>query len=142
MATDKQDIGNGASAAFGTSNLLLDWTSIDLGEETIEAIPIDHLLTTGFKSMMFGDLKTGSPWVFEGNWDTENVAIVLNTPETCTVTFAKPAGQATAATYAASGAITGVKYPVLENGVLQKGTVTFTPDGNGTDPTWTDGIAT
>jgi len=140
MPVNPPDVGTGATAAFGTTTTAMQWTSIDLGEKTLEVIGIDHLGSTGTKSSMVGDLIAVGPIVLEGNFDNEAVPLVSTTAETLTVTFPSAAHNTTSpATYAGTGFITGVKLPTLTVDGLQTATVTFTPDG-ATDFAFTNGI--
>lgn len=140
MANTAVDIGTGASVVFGTSSLALNFTSISMGEETIQMIDTTHLGTTGFMTKMGADLKEAGEWTLEFQWDNENGPVPTAVAETVTVTFPQSTSNATsAATYAATGVISGVTQPTLTVGELQTGTLTFTPDG-ATGPTYTDGV--
>jgi len=130
MPVNPPDVGTGSVAVFGTSATAMQWTSIDLGEKTLEVINVDHLGSSGTKSSMCGDLKTVSPIVLEGNFDNEKTPLVSTTSETLTITFPMAAHNTTAATYAGVGFVTGVKLPTLTVEGLQTGTVTFTPVGD------------
>ena len=140
MANAAVDIGTGGSAVFDTSAIAVNFTSIDLGEQTLEVIDTSHLGTTGFKTSMVGDLKEAGEWVFEFQWDSEAGPTPSLTPETCTITFPQATANATsAATYAATGYVRSIKYPTLGLEELQMGTLTFKPDGL-TGPTYTDAV--
>jgi hypothetical protein len=71
MANAAVDIGTGASAVFSGTSLSLNFTSMDLGEQSIEVIDTTHLGTSGFKTIMGGDLKDPGEWTFEFQWDNE-----------------------------------------------------------------------
>lgn len=140
MANAAVDIGTGASVVFGTSGIAVNFTSMDLGEQSIEVIDTTHLGTANFKTVMGGDLKDPGEWTFEFQWDNEAGPAPSATAETVTVTFPQSTSNATsAATYAASGIIRSITYPTLGVDELQMGTLVFKPDGS-TGPTYTDGV--
>ena len=140
MANTAVDIGTGASCVFGTSGIALNWTSIDLGEQSLDIIPTDHLGTTGVKTIMPGDLINAGEVTLECQWDNENGPVVSSTAETLTITFPQSASNTTsAATYAGTGVVSKVKYPTLGVEELQTGSLTFTWDGI-TDAAYTDAV--
>jgi hypothetical protein len=141
MANAAVDIGTGASAVFSGTSLSLNFTSMDLGEQSIEVIDTTHLGTSGFKTIMGGDLKDPGEWTFEFQWDNEAGPDPSPTAELVTVTFPQSTSNGTsAATYAATGIIRSIKYPTLGVEELQMGTLIFKPDGGATAPTYTDGV--
>jgi hypothetical protein len=139
MANAAVDIGTGASVVFGTSGVVVNFTSMSLGEQSIETIDTTHLGTTGYKTLMGGDLKDPGEMTFEFQWDNEAAPAVTATAETVTVTFPTAiANTVSDATYAGTGIIRSVTYPTLEVEGLQTGTLVVAWDG-ATGPTYTAG---
>lgn len=136
------DLGNGATATFGTSGFSFAIESISFGQKTREKIEKSHLGTTGEKEYTFNDLQDAADVTFRYQFDaTAGVVNTNATPETVTVTWPiHTSGNTTNATYAGTGAITAVTPPTLENGVLQTAELTVTWDGN-TGPAFTNEAA-
>lgn len=138
MANAAVDTGHGASATFSSTSLSFNWTSIDLGEETITDVKTTKLATTGYHEYMPGDLKEGGEVSINFQWDSEAAQVALGTVETLTATLPIPAGGSTAATLAGTGYIKRIKRTSLETDTLQTGELTFMFDG-GTGPAYTAG---
>ena len=136
MANAAVDTGHGATVTLATTGLSLNWTSIDLGEETINDVEQTHLGTTGYREYRPGDLKEPGEVVIPFQWDSEAAQIAVGTVESLTFTFPTATGQSTAATYAGTGYIKRVKRPNLQTDTIQDGELTVKFDGI-TGPTYT-----
>lgn len=136
MANAAVDTGHGATLTLSTSALSFNWTSIDLGEETIDDIATSHLGSTGYKEYVPGDLKEGGSITIPFQFDNEAALPGLGTVETATVTFPLASGQTTAATLAGTGYLKRLKRPNLQTDTLQDGELVFMWDG-GTGPAFT-----
>ena len=123
------DTGHGASLTLSETGLSLDWTSIDLGEETINDIETTKLDNAAYHSFMPGDLITASEITVPFFWDTEEAQIPIGTVESMTFTFPLTSAQVAAATYAGTGYIKRVKYPNLQTDAVQDGELTLKFDG-------------
>lgn len=143
MANSTVDTGHGAAITFGTSSYAFNWTAINIGDKTREAVDITHLGTSTNMRKMVGDLQDAGSVTVEFQFDTlaTNAPANSSAAETVTITFPLAAsGQSVAATYAGTGMITNVKFPDLQTGTVQTGSMTVTWDG-GTGPTWTKATA-
>lgn len=109
MANAAVDTGHGATVTFGTSGYSFNITSIDIGEETIGDISVDHLGVTGFKEFVPEDLVDGGEVVITYQFDNEASQPTAGTIETLTITFPTASGQLTAANYAGTGYTKRVK---------------------------------
>lgn len=130
------DTGHGATLTLSVSLLALDWTSIDLGEETINDIETTKLDNPAYHSFMPGDLITASEVTVPFWWDTEQTTYPIGQVETATFTFPLGTGQTAEATYAGTGYIKRIKYPNLQTDAVQDGELTWKFDGL-TGPTFT-----
>ena len=140
MANAAVDVGTGATIAFATSSIAVNMTSLSLGEHTIPIVDTTHLGSTGFRTMMGGDLKTPGEVTCEFIWDNEAGPAVTATAETVTITFPTAVANTTsAATYIGTGIVSTVVYPTLGIDELQTGSLTVTWNG-GTGPTYTNGV--
>lgn len=133
-----QDLGNGASIAFGTSAYSFGWESIDLGEEVRAMIPKSKLSTTGAMEKLASDIYDAGELRVRGQMEpTLAKPVTKQAAETVTVTFPiSVSGNTTNATFAGTGNISRVKNVTLENDTLQTFEITVTWDGN-TDPAFT-----
>jgi len=134
------DTGNGATLTLSADGGSTTYTivSITPGDQSIEALEVSHLGTTGDKEYIRSDLKETPEGSAEVLFDT-NVA--LPTPgsatQTITITFPKEVATATAAaTLAGSGFITSVSYPELVSDTVMRATISWKMDGY-TGPTFT-----
>lgn len=140
MASTSIDLGTGATVVFTTTTHAMSWTSMSLGEHSIEMVDTSHLGSSGFRSAIGGDLKAPGETTFEFLFDTENAPAVTNVAETVTITFPQSAENTTsAATYAGTGVVRSVTFPTLGVDELQTGTLVVAWDG-GTGPTFTDAV--
>lgn len=133
------DTGNGATITFGTTSFAVLLKKINGWEETIEKLDVSSLSSTGRKRYISSDLFEPPEITYDFYWDTtKDKPTIGGAPETITVTFPvrTNGGEATGATYAGTGFIKSIKWPDLENGVVQVGSLTVAYDGT-TGPTWT-----
>lgn len=123
------DNGTGASITFGTSGFTANLTAIN--GEGIERASIEttHLGTTTARTFMGGDLFDPGNVSLELQFDPDNKPPFTGASETITVTFPLSSGGSTAATWAASGFVTGFDYgaPLEE---LMTGTMTVKLSGD------------
>lgn len=108
------DVGTGTTIVFGTSGFSAEIVGVQLGGVSREAIDTSHMGTTptpagkmGSRTFMPGDLSDGGELQLEVHHDPDLVPPIGGAVETVTVTFPLPAGQATPASYAFSGFVTG-----------------------------------
>ena len=132
------DVGTGATFAFGTTPIALDFTSIDASGISRESIDVTHLGTTGAKAFIPSDLYDPGEISFEGLMDP-NLGDALVTKigaaaENMTVTFPIPSGGAAGSTFVASGFLTEFEW-----GVPMEEEMTFSMTVKLTGAiTWTD----
>lgn len=134
MANAVVDTGHGATATF--DSLSFNWTSIDMGESTLNDVPTSHLGTTGSETFLPGDLVNEGEVTIPFQWDAEAAYPTEGTVTTLTITFPQETGQTAPATYAGTAYIKRVRRPNLQTDTLQDGEITVKWDGN-TGPTWT-----
>ena len=130
------DTGHGATITFGTSNYSFNWTSIDIGEETIPEIDRTHLATSGFRQYIPGDLTTPGEITVAFQWDSDAAAITLGVVQTITTSMPVPTGAVDGAYWAGSGFVKRVKRPSMTTDELVTGEMTIMFDGI-TGPTLT-----
>lgn len=130
MAATVPDLGSGGTITFGTSNLTLQWRSIDIGEVTRAVVDTTHLGTTqtstnqaGSRTFIPGDHQEISEISVEFHWDPSALALVDAAAETVTITYPDTS------TLAGSGFCFSVKPPTLEPDALQVGTLKIKPSG-------------
>lgn len=138
MANDQVDTGHGATATFSVGAYSYNFTSIDLGEETLGKVASEHLATTGNKTYIPEDLGDPGEVVIPYQFDSEAAVPTKGALETLTVTLPLASGQSTGATFVGSGFVTNVKRPNLQTNTIQDGQITFAFDGV-TGPTFTAG---
>lgn len=137
------DTGNGATFTLTTQTAANSWKvkKIEIGDVTVDMLDVSVLSTSGDQERIASDLRK------HGDWKITTVFLPTATAVSCTLavdtaTITLPVYSTqtttTGATYAASGVITGVKLPSLENGVVMEAVYTFAPDGD-TGPTYTRG---
>lgn len=132
------DTGLGATFTMGTQAITLLITSITVGEEKIDMLDVSTLASTGFMEKVASDLKDAGEATVEFLWKTStDKPAVGAAAETFTITWPQQAGDTAAATLAGTGVGTSLKYPDLKPGEIQKGSYTFTWDGD-TGPTYTE----
>lgn len=131
MAATVPDVGSGASITFGTSNLSLQWLSIDIGAVSRETIDTTHLGSTqatgsgqtNSRTFMPGDHQNLSEIGVEFHWDPSALDLVRAAAETITVTY--PDGS----TLSGSGFCFEVKPPSLGVDEKQVGSLKVKPSG-------------
>lgn len=131
------DTGHGATLTLSTSALVLNWTGIDAGEETIPEVNRTHLGTTDYQEYMPGDLKEPGEITIPFQWDNEaelNIGVVEN----ITITWPLADGQVDQATQAGTGFIKRLKRPNFQTNQIQDGEITIKWDGL-TGPIYTPG---
>jgi hypothetical protein len=137
------DTGNLATFTLTTQTAAsaLRVEKITIGANTLEMLDSSTLGTVDFQERIASDLqKTGDITIdFVFNQAATAVAIT-RLVDTATITFPIGPAQTTtnAATYVASGVVTAIKIPDLQNGVVMKGQIVFSPNGD-TGPTYTRG---
>lgn len=136
MANAQVDTGHGASLTLSSTGLSFNWTSMDLGEETIPDVDRTHLGTADYREYIPGDLKEPGEIVIPFQWDAQAAQIAVGTVETITVTFPILSGFS-AATLSGTGYIKRVKRPNMQTDTLQDGELTIKFDGL-TGPAYTE----
>ncbi len=137
------DTGNLATFTLNTQTAAsaLRIEKITVGANTLDMLDTSTLGTVDFQERIASDLqKTGDITIdFVFNQAATAVGIT-RLVDTATITFPIGPAQTTtnAATYVASGVVTSVKIPDLQNGVVMKGQIVFSPNGD-TGPTYTRG---
>ena len=127
------DTGHGATVTLSSSALVLDWKSIDMGNETRPSVEDWHLASTK-KTKMPGDIPDEGKVTIPFNWDDyKDAPVTSSTPETATFTYAS------GATWAGTGMIVDVKRPNSETGTLKQGQIVFEWDAK-TGPTFTKAV--
>lgn len=132
------DTGNGATLTFASTSFAVLVKKISGWEETIEKLDVTNLASTGRKRYISSDLKEPPEITYDFYWDTtKDMPTIGGAPETITVTFPVRAngGETNGATYAGTGFIKSIKWPDLENGSVQMGSLTVCYDGT-TGPTY------
>lgn len=135
------DTGNTAAIAFGTTTGFTPAVlSIELPEETREALEDTDLATTGQKTYVPDDLREPGESPVTIYWDQSASTFppISTAAETITVTFPLKAGEGTAATFAGTGFLIRSKGPVVQNGELMQADFTIKWDGK-TDTAYTAG---
>ena len=135
------DTGNGATLTLSADGGATTYTivSITPGDQSIEALEVSHLGTTGDKEYIKSDLKETPEGSAEVLFD---VNTALPTPgsatQTITITFPKESTVVTAAaaTLAGSGFVTSISYPELVSDTVMRATINWKMDGF-TGPTFT-----
>lgn len=137
------DTGNGATFTLttqtGAASLKVD--KIAIGELSLDMLDVSHLGTSTVQERIASDLqKPGDitvDYVFSG---AATAVTITGLVDTATITFPVLGSQTTTtgATFVGSGVVTKFKLPDLQNGVVQKGQIVFSPDGD-TGPTYTRG---
>lgn len=140
MANAVVDTGHGATATLSSSAYSFNWTSLDLGEETLEPVDTTHLGTSGYRTSIPGDLKSPGQVTMPHQFDAEAAQIVLGTVETLTITFPQESGQSAAATLVGTGFFLRHKRPNLQTDTIQDGELVFQFNGL-TGPTFTAATA-
>lgn len=133
------DTGNGTTVAFTTSTFTASIVSIQIGERTIEALDVSHLLTSGDRELIPGDLITNAPWTLNFIADvtaSSKFTLEPGTVDTLTITLPEQIEAGDPPTIAATGIVLSCKWPDLENDAVQMGSIQFQPNG-GTGPTFT-----
>lgn len=137
------DTGNGATFTLTTQTAMNNYKieSIQIGEVTLDMLDVSTLATSGDQERIGSDLRKHGDWTISVVHNQAATAVSVTTlQDTATITF--PVGPAqtttTGATYAASGVVTSVKLPDIQNGTVMKSVFKFSPDGE-TGPTYTRG---
>ena len=134
--------GNGATLAFTTHSGAYKYAILTLPEETLEALEDSDLSTTNHMSFCPSDLADGGELTAEYIFDTLNQdEPPVGTLDDITITFPLGDGEQTAAKFVASGFITSLTRPVLENGTIARGTFVFKVDGKAVPPAYTPAVA-
>lgn len=137
------DTGNGLSFALTTQTAAaaLKVKKVTIGETSIDMLDTSHLGTVDIQERIISDLSKPGDYVIDFFFNVAATAINI-TKLVDTATFTLPVGPGqtttTGGTLVASGYVTKVKLPDFENGVVQMGQLTFSPDGD-TGPTYTKG---
>lgn len=137
------DTGNGATFTLTTQTAISTYKidKISIGELVYDMHGVSHLGTTGHEERIIGDLEKGGDITLDFFHSAYATAVtVTRAVDTATITLPIGPSQTTTtgATFVASGYVTSVKLPDLENDVPQKGQIKFSPDGD-TGPTYTRG---
>lgn len=104
MATATVDVGTGTTFVFGTSTLWLPKIrSIKLSPETIAAIDISNMGTTGYREMMQSDLKTPGQVTMDCDFNPSIASPLGTAAQTGTLTFPVPSGGSAGGTIAGTG---------------------------------------
>jgi hypothetical protein len=103
------DIGTGASVTFGTSGFNAYVSNISGPNASRDPIETTHLLTTGGKTFIPGDLYDPGEITLDIMFDPSLTVPMFaqEVLETITITYPVPAGLSTGATWACSGFVTG-----------------------------------
>lgn len=136
------DTGQLATAVFSggvTFNARL--TMIGELARTMQKLDASALDTTDEMEYVPGDLVDPGEIELELYFDGEEALPEAGEKATLTVTFPLGEGQASAASYTASGFFTSVNYPSAQLNNLMKSKVTFALDGRGTKFTFTAATA-
>ena len=110
------DVGTGSTLTFGTSafeaDILLE--DFDFSGFDRPVIDITHMGSTGSREYMLGDLYDTPTLNATVQWNPDEEAPSTAAAETITATFPIPAGKASGATMAGSGAVVswGATIPV------------------------------
>lgn len=151
MANTSTDTGHGATVAFTQATQFdnVDFSSIDLGEESIPDVDTTHLGTTNFRTYIPGDLREPGEVTLTFNFDNDDqgtsadqVPPAMGSTDEITITFPvnSVAGQSTGAKLVGNGYFKSYRRPTLETDTLQTGQVVFKFDGGvsgTTEPTFT-----
>ena len=129
------DVGTGASIDFGTSNWTGHIENISWGGITRGSIPTSHLLTTGGRTFIVGDLYDPGDLTLDIQYDPDDRPPFSAVEETITITYPVPTGLSNGADHAATGFI--INFPPGQLGVDEKmmstvtiklsGDITFNP---------------
>lgn len=136
MANASVDTGHGATVTLSSSAESFNWTGIDLGSSTLDAIETTWLGSGAKKTFMPGDVSDEGEVTIPFQFDAEAALPTKGTVQTLTLTFPTATGQTTPANLAGTGFITNVTRPNLQTGQLQTGQLTFKFNGL-TGPTFT-----
>jgi hypothetical protein len=136
------DTGNQATVAFADSGFTAKLKSMGGLDQSIEKLDASALDTVDQKEYIPGDLMEPGEIEFEFFWDTEELPPDPGVIDTITVTFPEREGEATPASFTASGFFTGRVTPTFKNNELQMGKVKFQLDGRETKFTYTAATAT
>lgn len=137
------DTGNGATLTFSSTTFAVALKKINGFEESVERLLTSSLATTTYNDYIPSDLKDPPEVVVDFYWDTgKDMPALGNTAETITITYPvrTNGGEASGATYAGTGFIKSIKYPDLENGAVQMGSMTLCFNG-ATGPAFTKAVA-
>jgi hypothetical protein len=137
------DTGNGATFTLATQTAAsaLKIEKITIGELALDMLDVSVLGTVAIQERVCSDLAKPGDITVDVVFSQAATAInITNLVDTATITFPVGPGQTTTtgATYVATGYVTKVKLPDLQNGTVMKGQIVFSPDGN-TGPTYTRG---
>lgn len=137
------DTGNGATFTLTTQTNVtaLKIDKISIGELSLDMLDVSHLGTSTMQERIASDLQKPGDITVDFVFSAYATAVnITGSVDTATITFPVGPSQTTTngATFASSGVITKFKLPDLENGVVQKGQIVFSPDGD-TGPTYTRG---
>ena len=134
------DTGNGATLTLSADGGSTTYTivSITPGDQSIEALEVSHLGTTGDKEYIKSDLKETPEGSAEVLFDTGTALPVPGSAtQTITVTFPKESTSSTTSpTLAGSGFVTSISYPELVSDTVMRATINWKMDGF-TGPTFT-----
>lgn len=135
------DTGNTTTLTLATSALTAAVESIDIGEETREALEDSDLTTTNYMTYIPGDLRDPPELTFNILWNQSDSSFpsTSTAAELCTVTYGLLSGETVNATFTATGFITAVKRPEIANNQIMRASITFKCDGKSTEPTDTAG---
>lgn len=125
--------GQGATLTFTPVSGAI--RSITMSDFQLGAIEDSDLSTDNFKTYIANDLAEPGTITVEIIFDSTNALPTLGASGTVTVTFPLD-GNTTAANFAGTGFVSGVKVPDLQLGELQIATVTIQMDGK-TEPAFT-----
>lgn len=120
--------GNGATISVGGQ--ILKVRSISGITQSVDPVETTHLATTGFKTMMAGDLKDPGSFTVEVFWQGNENEPSVQTDAAQTITLVFPAvygGSTTSLT--GTGFITSQTFPEVQNGEVMVSQITVQFDG-------------
>lgn len=134
------DLGTGATLTLSEDTTAYEIVSIQVGEETLEAIDVSTLATTGPMEYIPADNNDTPELSVTVNFRVDHGLPAIGSTHTATVTF--PLGPAqtttTKATFAGTGFVTNRGFPELTSNQKQEGSFSIKFDGD-TGPTFTAG---
>lgn len=104
MATATVDIGTGSTFTLSSTTLFVPKVrSIKLSPETVAAIDVTNMGTTGYREMIQSDLKTPGQVTLDCDYNPSLASPLGNAAQTGTLTLPIPSGGSAGATLAGTG---------------------------------------